>query len=429
MIINSQLSITQGGGGGGWQPNADMKWAKTACENDIQAGFTYKMLIMISNGYKYTNISVPTNGAVKTSDGGYYTANATHTWDDTNARTAESHSNMKLRWIIYYYDREEPTISLLSDSMYICFDGVKFGKIFATSSASNVQMLEYFDIINGANLKSSVTDMSYMFNNCRALQTIPLIDTSNVTNMSYMFNMCYALQTIPLIDTSSATNMSYMFQNCFSLQTIPLIDTSSATNMAYMFANCYALQTIPLIDTNSATSMNSMFTDCYALQTIPLIDTSSAINTSFMFNKCFSLQAIPLLDTSSATSMIYMFAYCYALQTIPLIDTSSATNIGSMFQNCSSLQTATLNLNSATNLSNLFSSCSYLEYLTLTNIKKSLSISASTKYSHDTLLAIVNALTDLTGGTAQTLTMGSTNLAKLYSEEIAIATNKNWTLA
>ena len=116
---------------GEWQPNADMKWAKSICENDVQEGFTYKVLQMISDGYVYTDIVVPTGGAVKTSDGGYYTANAKHTWDDTNARVATSHSNMKLRWLIYYYTSETPSITLLSDVMYACFDGVKFGTIFS----------------------------------------------------------------------------------------------------------------------------------------------------------------------------------------------------------------------------------------------------------------------------------------------------------
>jgi len=35
---------------------------------------------------------------------------------------------------------------------------------------------------------SEVTDMSYMFRDCKSLTTIPLIDTSNVTDMRYMFS-------------------------------------------------------------------------------------------------------------------------------------------------------------------------------------------------------------------------------------------------
>ena len=49
--------------------------------------------------------------------------------------------------------------------------------------------------------------------------------------------------------------------------------------------------------------------------------------------------------------------------------------------------------------------------------------------THQSLLNALNGLYDLTGGTSQTLTLGSTNLAKLTDEEKAIATNKNWVLA
>ncbi len=337
---------------GGWQPNEDMKWAKQVCENDVQEGFTYKVLQMISDGYVYTDIVVPSGGAVKTSDGGYYTADAKHTWDDTNARVATSHTNMKLRWLIYYYTSETPDITLLDDVMYACFDRVKFGTIFA-----NKYMLEYFDIINGADLSRSVSRMNFMFLSCSSLQTIPLLDTSNVINMVQMFYECYSLQTIPLLNTSKVTNMAQMLYSCYSLQTIPLLNTSNVTNIGGMFNGCQSLQTIPLLDTSNAISISRMFTGCQSLQTIPL------------------------LDTSNATSM-----------------------------------------------SNMFYGCSYLEFLTMTNIKVSFDISASTKFSQETLEALINNLADLTGQTAQTFTMGSTNLAKVSQEKKDLATARNWSL-
>ena len=43
--------------------------------------------------------------------------------------------------------------------------------------------------------------------------------------------------------------------------------------------------------------------------------------------------------------------------------------------------------------------------------------------------AVINGLADLTGQTAQTLTLGATLMAKLTEEDIAIAVNKNWTLS
>lgn len=424
----TEIPLKSAGGetpSGEWQPNADMKWAKQVCENDVQDGFTYKVLQMISDGYVYTDIVVPSGGAVKTSDGGYYTANAKHTWDDTNARVATSHTNMKLRWLIYYYTSETPSITLLSDVMYACFDGVKFGSIF-----SSKKMLEYFDIINGAGLNtSSMSSMSSMFSGCYSLQTIPLFDTSSVTNMSSMFSGCKSLQTIPLLNTNSVTNMSYMFSGCYSLQTVPQLDTSSVTDMNHVFNNCYSLQTIPLLDTSKVTNMTYMFSGCYLLQSIPLLNTSSVTDISYMFDDCYILQTIPLLDTSSVTNMDHMFTYCYSLRSIPLLDTSSVTDMGMMFYSCSSLQTISqLDTSNVTNMSNMFTVCSYLEFLTMTNIKVSFNISYSTKFSQETLEALIDNLADLTGQTAQTFTMGSTNLAKVSQEKKDLATSRNWSL-
>ena len=61
------------------------------------------------------------------------------------------------------------------------------------------------------------------------------------------------------------------------------------------------------------------------------------------------------------------------------------------------------------------------------NINTSISnFTNSTKLTHDSLLDIINNLS--TVSTTQTLTIGSTNLAKLSSDEITIATNKGWTI-
>ena len=44
------------------------------------------------------------------------------------------------------------------------------------------------------------------------------------------------------------------------------------------------------------------------------------------------------------------------------------------------------------------------------------------------LTDIINALADLSGSDSKICYLGATNLAKLSSDVIAIATNKNWTL-
>ena len=120
-----------------------------------------------------------------------------------------------------------------------------------------------------------ITDMGLMFSNCRNLQTIPEIDTSNVTNMGNMFEWNEKLQTIPLIDTSNVTNMGNMFYYCRNLQTIPQLNTSNVTNMYGMFYACYNLQAIPQFDTSNVNNMSNMFESCGSLVSLPALNAQS----------------------------------------------------------------------------------------------------------------------------------------------------------
>lgn len=117
-----------------------------------------------------------------------------------------------------------------------------------------------------------ITDMSYMFYECKNITSVPEIDTSNVTNMKYLFTDCGKLKSVPLLDFSRATDLYYCFQNCSLLETIPLLNTSNVTTFYYCFDSCYNLKTIPQIDTSSATDVGTMFRSCISLQSLPLLD-------------------------------------------------------------------------------------------------------------------------------------------------------------
>lgn len=84
---------------------------------------------------------------------------------------------------------------------------------------------------------------------------------------------------------------------------------------------------------------------------------------------------------------------------------------------------------SLTSLGTAAFSTQYFRNVTLgQNFNLKLNIGAGT-YTVDVMLEMFNALKDNTGTTAKTLTLGSTNLAKLTAEQIQIATNKNWNVA
>ena len=75
----------------------------------------------------------------------------------------------------------------------------------------------------------NVTDMSYMFEGCSSLSSLPDIskwNTNNVTDMSYMFYGCSSLSSLPDIskwNTNNVTNMSGMFYRCSSLSSLSII--------------------------------------------------------------------------------------------------------------------------------------------------------------------------------------------------------------
>ena len=140
--------------------------------------------------------------------------------------------------------------------------------------------------------------------------------------------------------------------------------------------------------------------------------------------------AIQYNDTSNVTDMSYMFSNCSSLTTIPLLDTSNVTNMESMFQSCYNLTSIPqLDTSNVTNMNSMFSNCSRLEEIHMINMKVSFNISSSTKFTRESLLEIINNCYDLTTlNKTATLTMGSTNLAKLTDEDKAIATAKGWTL-
>ena len=112
-------------------------------------------------------------------------------------------------------------------------------------------------------------------------------------------------------------------------------------------------------------------------------------------------------DTSNVTDMSNMFYSCSSLTSVPQLDTSNVTSMDSMFN-----------------------VCSRLEEIHMINMKVDFDIHYSTKFTREALLEIINNCYDLTTlNRTATLTMGTTNLAKLTDEDKLIATNKGWTLA
>ena len=194
-------------------------------------------------------------------------------------------------------------------------------------------------------------------------------------------------------------NNAVSFEGCWLVS-----DWENVNDCSRMFYNCSIITSIPNMNTSKVTNMGYMFSNCSRLTSVPAMDTSKVTNMTYMFYYCSSLTSIPSMDTSKVTNMSTMFGACSSLTSIPSMDTSKVTDMGYMFTNCSNL-----------------------ESIHMHGTKVSFDISASTKFTREALVEILNNLATVT--TSPTLTMGSTNLAKLTDADKAIATGKGWKLA
>ena len=287
------------------------------------------------------------------------------------------------------------------------------------------------------------------FRSYSSLLAIPLIDFSNITSFNSIFSACMSLIAIPLINTSKGTNFNSTFSGCYNLIKIPLIDTSKGTSFYSTFSSCHNLKTIPLLDTSNGTNFQSMFSGCYSLNGIPLIDTSKGTRFDSTFNSCKSLKKVPLLNTSNAKNMSSMFDGCVILEEIPQFNTSKVQNFQSIFWSCPSLKTIPkMDFSSATNILSFCSSASLTDFGGLENLGQAYSTTQSANYSYYKLdlsyctalteQSIINVLTNLydiktKGCQSQQVVLGSTNLAKLVSEEgqqaLQTATERGWNIS
>lgn len=112
------------------------------------------------------------------------------------------------------------------------------------------------------------------------------------------------------------------------------------------------------------------------------------------------------------------------------IDTSKVTSFSGAFNTSGLRYIPSLDFNSATSINNMFNTSTIITINEIKNIKISgINLTQSTSLNHDTLIRFLNALYDYSNSSdTYTLTLGSTNLAKLTSTEIQIGTDKGWTI-
>lgn len=199
---------------------------------------------------------------------------------------------------------------------------------------------------------SEVTDMSWMFNECIALQSLDVshFDTRKVTDMGWMFNGCEMLENLDVsnFNTANVTDMENMFWGCRKLETLDTggFDTKNVTNMGWMFCACNSLKNVNVskFNTENVTDMQGMFAECYSLESLDVSGfvTDKVTNMYGMFGWTI-LRSLDLssFNTSNVENMADMFCWDDWLETIYVSDkwnTNSVENGAGMFHECIKLK-------------------------------------------------------------------------------------------
>ena len=290
-------------------------------------------------------------------------------------------------------------------------DAIEAQGVTVLSSAKLDDYPAYISQISGGGGQVVIPNgMKFAYSTFTVLpQAFEEADWSNVVKMNVCFSSCSNLQSISLSGLDKVDNMGSCFTNCSLLTSVTLPALSNVTTLAYCFNNCSLLTSISLSGLSYVSTMSSCFYGCTSLTSVTLSGLSNISTLAHCFNGCSLLTSIALSGLSNVTTMVSCFNGCKAISTITLSGLSTVSGITNCFSGCTSLENLVVDSwgTAITNLTNW-------------------GISWCTLLTHESLINLISALP--TTNTTRNCTIGTTNLAKLTAEEIAVATTKKWNL-
>ena len=239
-------------------------------------------------------------------------------------------------------------------------------------------------------INNPLTNISYMFNNCKNLKSLKKISYFNefhFTNLSHLFSGCYLLQKLPdeisLWNTEKVISMEALFYDCSNLHLLPKNiaewNTENVLSMKDLFNGCSTLELLPDIskwNTKNVISMNGMFGYCSLLKKLPDItewNTNKLEDIGKMFEGCSLLESLPDIskwNTNKITNIEYFFSDCSSLKSIPDLskwNTENFINIEGVFNGCKSLENveyiSNWNTKNVRNMNFFFQNCDNLKKL------------------------------------------------------------------
>ena len=273
-----------------------------------------------------------------------------------------------------------------------------------------------------------------------------------VTTLASAWSACYSLQKLDVstwvTSNWAVTSLGSTWSNCRSLKELNL-STWNTTNWAVTslgntWTRCESLQTLDLsawVTTNwEVTTMVQCWQYCYSLRSLNVSTWNTSnwnvATFSYVFQECYSLETINLnnwnVSNWHTTTLYYLFYLTYGAKTIDIsswnISNFALTDTRYLY-NSTGAETLLLpaGLHGTANNSKFTANVYMLANFAPPSIDIAQNYSNSQRLTRQSLLTIIDRLP--TVSTATTLTLGQANKLKLTSAEIAVATQKGWTVA
>lgn len=167
---------------------------------------------------------------------------------------------------------------------------------------------------------------------------------------------------------------------------------------------------------------------------IPKYPIRAVGGASYMFSYCglteydFVEKGIDI-DFSGATVLTYLFRDCTGIVRVGAIDCTGCKDVNRPFYGSGIKTIDSFIVSEATIYDNTFANATKLENITVNGtIGTSISFIDSKALSNASVQSIIDCLKDLTGATAQTLTLHADVVGRMTAEQKAAITAKNWTL-
>ena len=207
------------------------------------------------------------------------------------------------------------------------------GKVYFPYGATKLSLANSYKLNKQITIPNSVTNVSYMFRNCRNFNQNIQIPNS-VTNTFRMFSECSNFNQniqIPFI-----TSTSGMFAGCSNFnQNIQI--PNSVTNVSYMFSSCPNFNQNIYLHKNLRTHVN-LFANCHNLNQNIYVRAdytsgpSMIVNLSNMFINCNNLSDVTLSDNMQLVGS-YVFTSVFRSNNSQSLNIHTGSNLAQFIIN------------------------------------------------------------------------------------------------